>query len=108
MSTSYCDDAWLRYEDIDELRAVRFVQGRATRVDNEGKMLHWEKTTPDGKGMSVEVMGYDYLVVATGLRRSFPTVPKSLTKEQYLTDARKHVASLEAAREAVVVVGGGR
>lgn len=50
---------------------------------------------------------YDYLVVGSGLRRSFPTVPQSLLRADFITEARDHAEEIKKAREGVVVVGGG-
>lgn len=50
---------------------------------------------------------YDYLVIATGLRRQWPAVPQSLTKKAYLAETGKHIAEVKAAKEGVVVIGGG-
>lgn len=34
---------------------------------------------------------YDYLIVSTGLRRSWPTVPQSLRRKQYLLETGAHI-----------------
>ena len=49
---------------------------------------------------------YDYLISSTGLKRSWPAVPQSLTKKEYLKEAGAHIDRMKAA-ESVVVVGGG-
>ena len=50
---------------------------------------------------------YDYLVIASGLRRQWPAVPQSLTRKEYLAETGKHIAEVKAAKEGVVVIGGG-
>ncbi len=50
---------------------------------------------------------YDYLVVASGLRRQWPTVPQSLTKKEYLSETSAHIKAVKTAKEGVVVIGGG-
>lgn len=50
---------------------------------------------------------YDYFVAASGLRRTGPVVPSSLTREHYLLEAERHAVSVEKAEHGVTVVGGG-
>lgn len=50
---------------------------------------------------------YDYLVVSTGLRREWPTVPQSLRRKEYLAETSAHIRAARSARECVVVIGGG-
>ncbi len=52
------------------------------------------------------VREYDYLVAATGLRRVWPVVPQSQTRESYLDEVGGHIDTLKAS-DGVVVVGGG-
>lgn len=55
-----------------------------------------------------ESLEYDYLVAATGLRRTWPSVPQSLTKAQYLDEVQSHIEKVGKARHGVAVIGGGQ
>ena len=50
---------------------------------------------------------YDYLVVGSGLRRTFPTVPQSLRREDFIAEVKRHAGDIQTSPEGVVVVGGG-
>ena len=50
---------------------------------------------------------YDYLIAATGLRRVWPTVPQSLTRDEYLNEGRGHIDLVRGAEHGIVVIGGG-
>lgn len=51
---------------------------------------------------------YDYLIVASGLRRVWPVVPQSLTKKSYLYETSEHIHAVKKSAGGVVVVGGGK
>ena len=109
IASEYAEKAWLRFQDIERLKNhanVCILQGRATRLEPDVKKLYYENTSP-GYKIVEEMIRYDYLVVASGLRRQWPTVPKSVTKSQYVADAKEYMEGLETAREAIVVIGGG-
>ena len=58
-------------------------------------------------GQSVEE-SYDYLVAASGLRRTWPSAPRSLTRDEFLDEAEGQVSHAKGAKEGVVVIGGGK
>lgn len=107
-SQEYADKCWTTFVDIPAFKGaknVRFVQGTAKTIDlttRTATVFSSSTTEP------VEI-SYDYCVVATGLRRTWPTVPKSMTKAEYLRDNSAHLQRILAAKEkeGVVVVGGG-
>lgn len=51
---------------------------------------------------------YDYMIACSGLRREWPSAPKSLTREAYLAETAESVQTIESAKAGVVVVGGGK
>lgn len=51
---------------------------------------------------------YDFFVGASGLRRAWPVVPQSLTKEDYLNETLGHISLVKSAKRGVVVIGGGK
>lgn len=95
----------MKYKDIPALQAknIHVVQGSANSVDCARKVA----TITDSISGSTTREEYDFLVVATGLRRAFPAVPQSLTKKAYLYEAENHLEKVKNAAEGVVVVGGG-
>ena len=50
---------------------------------------------------------YDFFIAATGLRRVWPVVPQSLTKEKYLAETADHIECVTTASHGTVVIGGG-
>ncbi|KAI0481359.1 FAD/NAD(P)-binding domain-containing protein [Xylariaceae sp. FL0804] len=129
----YAEKAWVDYKDVKILQRpnVRFVHGSLTGVDcaaktatiSEQQQQHRDSSnnqtttttpptpTPTPTTSTTEVR-YDFFVAATGLRRAWPVVPQSLSREAYLREAGAHidrVTSLSgtAAAPPVLVVGGG-
>lgn len=107
---SLCDKefapkAWQRYADLPAFRApeISFAQGSAVKVDAEKRIA----TLKDGITGKTYEESYEYLITATGLKRNFPAVPRSLTKDNYLVEAGKHIELVRNAKEGVVVIGGG-
>lgn len=55
-----------------------------------------------------QLKGFDFLVLATGLRRSWPIVPQAQTKDAYLKEADALISQLEKPSvHPTVVIGGG-
>ncbi|POS77775.1 oxidoreductase [Diaporthe helianthi] len=102
---AYASKAWVRYEDIAALKTpkITMIQGKATKVDMSSKRA----TVLETSTQAPRDLAYDYLVVATGLRRAWPVVPQSLYRKQYLSEAGAHIAAVSEAPDGVVVVGGG-
>lgn len=97
-------ESWTRFQDIPALKSPDFkiIQGSVSSVDFATKIAHILDTATN----STITESYDYLIVASGLRRGYPTVPRSLRRDDYLEEARKHTENVRNAR-GVVVVGGG-
>lgn len=102
---AYANKAWVQYDNIPALATPKIttVHGTATAVDPATKTATILETATNAP----RALNYDYLVVSTGLRRVWPTVPQSLTKKQYLLEANAHIKDVSAAPHGVVVVGGG-
>lgn len=73
-------------------------------VDFKNKVAH----IVDSETKANRSEEYDYLVAGSGLRRTFPTVPQSLRREQFLKEVEEHSSDVKNAPGGVVVVGGGR
>ncbi|THZ52916.1 FAD/NAD(P)-binding domain-containing protein [Aureobasidium pullulans] len=103
------DDAasksWTRFRDIPALKLpnVRFLQGSVATIDCEKKVAWIVDTVTEQRRQEP----YDYLLVASGLRRTSPVVPQALDRDQFLAEARTHTKSIRDAKEGVVVIGGG-
>jgi NADPH-dependent 2,4-dienoyl-CoA reductase/sulfur reductase-like enzyme len=108
-SAPYAGKAWRRFDDIPELKGhgVRILQGTATSVDLAEKVLTFRPAPVEGAENPEKQIGYDYLVAATGLKRTWPIVPREHKKERYLEDAREFIKELENVEGNIVVVGGG-
>jgi NADH dehydrogenase FAD-containing subunit len=107
ISPSYAQEFWLKYEDI--LRdtyagvGVRFIQGTAVRLSPEHKHLEYSSEN----GVLHGTISFDYLIVATGMRRGLPVVPGALDKALFLDEVNTLSNELQHA-SGVVVIGGGK
>jgi NADH dehydrogenase FAD-containing subunit len=104
-STEYAAKAWIKFGDIPGLQtpAVRWVHGRVVTVDCQKRAAAIQEAEA---GLMVQEE-YDYLIAASGLRRTWPTVPTALTKENYMAQMTAHVHGTQEGSDGVVVVGGG-
>lgn len=107
-SRDYIPHPWKSYGDFSELQCenVSIIQGRAAETNLTAKTISYVSTSLHDSG-ALKVLPFDYLVIATGLRRPWPTVPSAFDKKQYEEDARKYISVLEKSQHGVVVVGGG-
>ncbi|TAQ90088.1 hypothetical protein B7494_g1607 [Chlorociboria aeruginascens] len=104
-SAEYSPKAWIKFADIPALReqGISCVQGSVTQVDFERRTAVIESS---GAGVGIEE-NYDYLVASSGLRRVWPIVPQSRTRENYLLETSGHIQEVKNARGGVVIIGGG-
>ncbi|KAF2138332.1 uncharacterized protein K452DRAFT_234319 [Aplosporella prunicola CBS 121167] len=99
--------SWLPHRDIARLqrKEVRILHGAIKRVTPSTRTIAYIDNDNDGQEARLE---YDYLVLATGLKRAWPIVPRATAFKDYVLDANKHIAGIATAANAtVVVVGGG-
>ncbi|KAF1970785.1 FAD/NAD(P)-binding domain-containing protein [Bimuria novae-zelandiae CBS 107.79] len=82
---------WKRFSHCNELRQsnLHFRHGSLKRVDPEAKVAEWQ----DRNGKT-QHQAYDYLVMATGLKRHWPAVPKSGSYEEYLKDGKAFISKI--------------
>jgi NADPH-dependent 2,4-dienoyl-CoA reductase/sulfur reductase-like enzyme len=103
----YARKAWVKYSDVPALQAaqnIRIIRGSVSSVDCSSKTAN----VRDIHTSQSSVYSYDYFLSATGLRRRWPVVPQTLTREEYLKEADAQIGAVSNAKEAgVVVVGGG-
>ncbi|KAF1995505.1 FAD/NAD(P)-binding domain-containing protein [Amniculicola lignicola CBS 123094] len=100
---------WRQYSKLNELRNsnLSFKHGSVKKVDPKTKTADYV----DRNG-TLHQHSYDYVIIATGLKRHWPAVPKSGSKEEYLEDAKRLIEKItgkEGAQEGrrVVVIGAG-
>ena len=103
-SPDYARKAWRKFDDIAALQHpnIHIKQGSLTNVDSDRRVA--SISLSDGK---VHEQPYDFFIAATGLRRVWPVVPQSLTKEKYLAETADHIESVRTASHGTVVIGGG-
>lgn len=101
----FASDSWTRFQDIPGLKSsgIKFIRGSVSSVDFAAKTAHIDETGTKAKRNE----SYDYLVVGSGLRRTFPTVPQSQVRADFIAEAKSHAGEIRNSREGVVVVGGG-
>ncbi|KAK8168813.1 hypothetical protein BKA80DRAFT_267990 [Phyllosticta citrichinensis] len=98
---------WLRYQSISRLQRddVRIVHGRVSSVHPENLCVTFSDLDNDGKDTTLE---YDVLILASGLARQWPSIPKANSFDEYVDDALKHISHIRNAKcETVAVIGGG-
>ncbi|KAL1962971.1 hypothetical protein VTN77DRAFT_8817 [Rasamsonia byssochlamydoides] len=103
------DSAWVRYTDIPALKRanVHILQGKVVEIDPLRKCAFWRSSTSSDDDPD-RVLHYDYLIAATGLQRDWPILPRRFTRQQYIQDAKEHIAKLEGVQNyPIVVIGGG-
>ena len=84
---------------------VKTVHGSVTSVDMAAKTaVIKEAATAGGASRTVD---FDFIIVATGLRRAFPVVPQSGDRAAYLAEVGQHIEAVTTAKDGVLVVGGG-
>lgn len=98
--------SWTKFRDIPALKLpnVRFLQGSVATVDCEKKAA----SIVDTFTQQLRQEKYDYLLVASGLRRTSPVVPQALNRDQFVAEAKTHTKAVRDAKEGVVVIGGGK
>lgn len=104
-SEEYASKAWMRFDDIPGLQtpAIKRIRGSASVVDCGKKTCIIRET---GTQNQLEE-SYDYLIASSGLQRTWPSAPRSLTREDYLSEATTHIDKVNNAKDGVVIIGGG-
>lgn len=95
----------MKFDDIPALRhpAIKVIQGSIQSVDCENLTA----TISRYNNHDQQTVDYDYFIAATGLRRPWPVVPQSLTRDTYLKETQANIDAIESSRHGVVIVGGG-
>lgn len=96
----------MRFDDIPGLEtpAIKRIQGSATVVDCGKKTCIIREA---GTQNQLEE-SYDYLIASSGLQRTWPSAPRSLTRDDYLSEAATHINRIKDAGDGVVIIGGGK
>ena len=110
MAPKYTSHMWKRFSHLNELKQpnLTFKHGSVKNINLGAKVAEWS----DRSGKTQQ-QAYDYLVVATGLKRHWPAVPKSGSYEEYLRDGKSFIEKITGGDESkhigrrVVVIGAG-
>ncbi|KAF2993437.1 hypothetical protein E8E13_001174 [Curvularia kusanoi] len=110
VAPSYTSHMWKRFSHLNELKQhnLTFKHGSVKSINPEAKVAEWS----DRSGKTQQ-QAYDYLVVATGLKRHWPAVPKSGSYEEYLRDGKAFIEKITGGDESkhegrrIVVIGAG-
>ncbi|OJI96453.1 hypothetical protein ASPVEDRAFT_872200 [Aspergillus versicolor CBS 583.65] len=102
-STESAEAFWCKYSETPALQTpnIRTLQGTIDSLDCTSKRA----TIATSKGPIQE--SYDYLITCTGLRREFPSAPRSVTREDYLAESAQNLANVRDAPKGVAIIGGG-
>lgn len=101
----YAEKAWTKFTDIPALQtpAIKLVQGSVVTIDPLTKTA---TISEHGTRRAIHKQ-YDYFIAASGLRRQWPTVPRSLKRDDYVAEVKMHLQQLDKASHGVTVIGGG-
>lgn len=110
VTPKYTSHMWKRFSHLNELKQpnLTFKHGSVKNINPEAKVAEW----CDRSGKTQQ-QAYDYLVVATGLKRHWPAVPKSGSYEEYLRDGKSFIEKITGGDPSkhegrrVVVIGAG-
>ncbi|CAO2651408.1 Nn.00g039780.m01.CDS01 [Neocucurbitaria sp. VM-36] len=110
VTPKYTNHMWKRYSHLNELKHpnLHFKRGSVKNINPEAKVAEW--CDRNGK---TQQQAYDYLVMATGLKRHWPAVPKSGSYEEYLRDGKAFIEKITGADPSknegrrVVIIGAG-
>ena len=84
--------------------SVKWIQGSVKQIEPEQRIA----TVTNAATQELHTERYDYLIVASGLRRVWPVVPQSLTRKTYMFETSEHIHAIKESADGLVVVGGGR
>lgn len=106
ISAHFARDFWVKFDEILPSKVgedITFIQGKAVEVDMGSKSLTILRSHSPTE---TERLSYDFLVVASGMSRKWPVVPKSFAYESYVKDVEAWEKDLEQCKR-IVLVGGG-
>ncbi|CAI6337256.1 unnamed protein product [Periconia digitata] len=91
VAPSHTTKMWKRFSRLNELQNsnLSFKHGSVTSINPSSKIA----TYRDRSGTERQ-QEYDYVIVATGLKRHWPAVPKSGSYEEYMQDGKKFIAKI--------------
>lgn len=99
--------SWKQFSQLRELQhpALELVRGSIRHVDCEARSA----TYFCSESKEERSIFYNYLILATGLKRAWPVVPRVDLKDDYVEDAFGFINAIErSANGRAVVVGGGK
>lgn len=106
-SKAHASSFWKKFSNIRELQRDDITVRRGSVKDIDCASLVATFADMDDKDKEFR-LPYDYVILATGLRRDWPTVPRTFTKAEYVRDATDQITGIETAGgDGIVVIGGG-
>ncbi|KAJ2898945.1 oxidoreductase OXR1 [Zalerion maritima] len=106
-SESFASKAWVKFKDIPALKGqnIHCLQGTVSSIDPVAK----EATVIDSDTKRPSKHSYDFFVGATGLRREWPSTPRSTRRKNYIFEAENQITAMASAAShgGAVIVGGG-
>ncbi|KAF1961882.1 FAD/NAD(P)-binding domain-containing protein [Byssothecium circinans] len=102
---------WRRFSRLNELKQsnLHFKHGSVKNIDPGSKVATWLDRSGE-----TQQQAYDYLIMATGLKRHWPAVPKSGSYEEYLQDGKEFISKIVGGNpekpqdgRRVVIIGAG-
>ncbi|KAE8371826.1 hypothetical protein BDV26DRAFT_298439 [Aspergillus bertholletiae] len=107
-SRTYAEKAWQAYRDLPSFTngGVNVVHGEATNVNMKDKIITYDSQGTEC-GDARQEMPYDYLIVTTGLGRTWPIAPVHSKKYEYLGHVERYSQELNKTKGPIIVVGGG-
>jgi NADH dehydrogenase FAD-containing subunit len=110
VTTKYTSHMWKRFSYLNELKQpnLHFKHGSVKKVDPKAKTVEWRDRNGETRHQA-----YDYLIMATGLKRHWPAVPRSGSFEGYMRDGKAFIDKITGGDPAkykgrrVVVIGAG-
>jgi NADH dehydrogenase FAD-containing subunit len=110
VTPKYTSHMWKRFSHLNELKQpnLHFKHGSVNKVDPMAKTAEWCDRNGETRHQA-----YDYLIMATGLKRHWPAVPRSGSFVEYMSDGKAFIDKITGGNPAkyegrrVVVIGAG-
>lgn len=110
MTPKHTSNMWKRFARLNELQHsnLRFKHGTVQKINPETKVAEWLDRS--GK---LQKHSYDYVIVATGLKRHWPAVPKRGSYDEFMQDSAELVEKITGGDQnqkdrKVIIIGAGK
>lgn len=106
ISAPFAREFWVRFDEILTTKPdedIEFIHGSAIALDMESKIL---TVSPANSPAEMQNLSYDFLIIASGMRRKWPVVPRAFDYDSYIRDVEDWERELRQCNR-IVLVGGG-